>query len=481
MVWGLIAINPMVSVEAFYQYDWEPTDLNSGGTYMSGFDGFEAVETYGGSNSFLLGTSNDTGPTETLPVLGLPVPLEACEAMNGGTGPRTFTCQTDAFQAVPSIRPDEPDDKDGDWGISLRTVIPQLNDTELAFHYARYTSHTPRTRISLGNFPALAELGFEDPQFDAAMPVPYTPDGVAQIAQELAANGLCNPVDCASVADALSLHWPLRTAYTQFYYPEKDIDLYGLSWSTSTPITGTALAGEIVYQQDVAAQIHSADNLWAAANPTVTSPDCNVGPTTQVGPVRLPCAPLALRSGPVDEMVIYRDTYQLTLSAVQMFPSGPLNSDTWSLGIEASWIHIDDLPDTTSDASFCVMRPDQRASRDDVVLLAVAGTRIFQCDDSQYAYVDDNSWGYRAFAAATWNGVFGALSVTPRIMYKDDVDGNSTQGVFIEGRKELIAGLRTSFLSSASVDISYRTFWGAGNNNLINDRDYLDVVFKYEF
>ena len=83
--------------------------------------------------------------------------------------------------------------------------------------------------------------------------------------------------------------------------------------------------------------------------------------------------------------------------------------------------------------------------------------------------------------AATWSGVFGALSVTPRIMFKDDVDGNSIMGTFIEGRQELAVGVLTSFLTSASLDVSYRAFWGAGNNNLINDRDYLDVVFKYEF
>ena len=61
------------------------------------------------------------------------------------------------------------------------------------------------------------------------------------------------------------------------------------------------------------------------------------------------------------------------------------------------------------------------------------------------------------------------------------MDGYAPIGQFIEGRKEFSVGLRTSFLRSMSVDVSYTSFWGAGRNNLIRDRDYLDLVFKYEF
>ena len=171
---------------------------------------------------------------------------------------------------------------------------------------------------------------------------------------------------------------------------------------------------------------------------------------------------------------------QTTFSAIQLLP-GLLGADSWSIGIEASWLHISDLPDTPDSSAFCAARPDQRAPRDEVTLLLVPGTQFAECDASTYAYVDENAWGYRLFAGAQWNGVLGALGVAPRLIFKDDVDGNASSGQLIEGRKELRLGLTTSFLRSASVDLSYATFWGAGVNNLINDRDFVDLVFKYEF
>ncbi len=481
MVWGLVALTPLVSVEAFYQYDWEPSELSSSGAYLTSYDNLEGASSYGGRNSFLSGDSNDTGPADTLAVLGLDATEEDCRAMNGGRGPRSFTCLTDAFTAVPGARPQDPDDTSGDWGISIRTVIPQLNDTELAFHFAEYTSHIPIIGVQLADFPGLAELGFTDPQFGTAMPVPYTPEGLDQITRELLVNGLCSPGDCSAATTLLGLHWPLRTAETQPYYPDDRIKLYGLSWATTTIATGTALAGEIVHKQDLPLQVHSGEILWGAANPTVSSPECNVGRTVSIGPIPVPCAPLELRQAPVDDLLKQLDSTQVTLSATQLFPSGFLGSDVWSLGLEASWIYLHDMPDGPPDATHCVTRPDRRPGRDEIVTLTVPGTRIFECDSGQDIFLTEDAWGFRLFGLATWSGVFGEFSLTPHVVYKNDVDGYSPYATLIEGREELTVGLTTSFLSSASVDISYRTFWGAGSNNLVNDRDYLDLVIKYEF
>ncbi len=84
-------------------------------------------------------------------------------------------------------------------------------------------------------------------------------------------------------------------------------------------------------------------------------------------------------------------------------------------------------------------------------------------------------------ATARWSGVFGALGVSPRIVFSDDVDGYAPFSQFIEGRRAVTLGLNTSFLSSTSVDISYHNFWGGGKNNFRADRGYLDLVLKYIF
>ncbi len=481
MAWGLVALTPLISVEGFYVYDWEASELTSSGAFLASYDNLEGADSYGGVNSFLAGEANDTGASDTLAVAGLVVPDGACDAMNGGRGPRNFTCETEAFTAVPGGRADRPDEDHGDWGLSIRTVIPQLNDTEFAFHYARYTSHFPIAGVQLGDFPALAETGFVDPQFGDPMPVPYTPEGIDQIARELLVNDLCTRQECNTAASAMALHWALRTAELQPYYPYDRIEMFGLSWATTTIATGTALAGELVHNQDMPLQVHSGEILWGAVNPTVSSPECNVGRTVSIGPIPVPCAPAELRTGPQDNLMINLDTSQLTLSATQLFPPGLLGSDSWTAGLEASWIHLHKMPDAAPDLSFCVTRPDQRPGRDEIATLTVTGTRIFQCDESSYAYLTDDSWGIRAFVVANWTGVFGELSITPRLLYKNDVEGYSPNGQLIEGREEVSVGVSTSFLRRASVDLSYRAIWGGGTNNLLKDRDYMDLVIKYEF
>jgi hypothetical protein len=308
------------------------------------------------------------------------------------------------------------------------------------------------------------------------MLTPYTPDGVGQVTEELLANGICGPDECARATTLLSTHWGARTAKGEFYYPDEQVDLYGLSWNTTTRKTGTALGGELVYQDDVPVQVHASQILWNFS-PTVASPECNVGDTVN----GVACASLELRQSAKNDLAVFQDTFQLMLSAVQLLPPGILGADSWSLGVEGSWLHIIDLPDKPDSPSFCGLRPDQRPDPSDVTLLAVPGTQFGSCDANKFAYVEESSWGYRALASAHWSGVFGLLGMTPRFIFKDDVAGYAPKGQFVEGRKELTLGLKTSFQRSASMDIAYTAFWGGGENNLLRDRDYLNVVFKYEY
>jgi hypothetical protein len=82
-----------------------------------------------------------------------------------------------------------------------------------------------------------------------------------------------------------------------------------------------------------------------------------------------------------------------------------------------------------------------------------------------------------------FNNAIGAVTLSPRIAWSHDVDGNSPGpgGNFIEDRKAISFGLNADYLKTWSADISYTDFFGAGRYNLLNDRDLVAFNIKYSF
>ena len=90
----------------------------------------------------------------------------------------------------------------------------------------------------------------------------------------------------------------------------------------------------------------------------------------------------------------------------------------------------------------------------------------------------------RIAARADYNNAFGtAWTLSPRIAYYDDINGISPGpgGPFIEGRKQATIGVEANYLNRWSLDVSYTNYFGAGDLNLINDRDFVAFVVKYSF
>jgi hypothetical protein len=98
-------------------------------------------------------------------------------------------------------------------------------------------------------------------------------------------------------------------------------------------------------------------------------------------------------------------------------------------------------------------------------------------------FADPTSWGYRLVTRFQYNNAIGAITLSPRLAWGHDVSGNSPGpgGSFIEDRKAITLGLNFDFQSTWSADISYTDFFGASRYNLINDRDFVAMNFKYSF
>ncbi|HKK16214.1 MAG TPA: DUF1302 family protein, partial [Gammaproteobacteria bacterium] len=71
----------------------------------------------------------------------------------------------------------------------------------------------------------------------------------------------------------------------------------------------------------------------------------------------------------------------------------------------------------------------------------------------------------------------------PRFSWRHDVHGISPGpgGNFIEGNKAVTLGVAASYLNEWVADFSYTNFFGAGSQNLLNDRDFLAFSLSYSF
>jgi hypothetical protein len=103
-------------------------------------------------------------------------------------------------------------------------------------------------------------------------------------------------------------------------------------------------------------------------------------------------------------------------------------------------------------------------------------------EDSRH-FPDATSWGYRLAGRWTYNNVYKAVNLQPRVAWQHDVDGVSPGpgGNFIEGRKAVTLGMTATYKNQWSADISYTDFFGAGDHNQINDRDFMSFNIKYSF
>lgn len=224
---GLIPVNMLyvsqsvsdrLSMEAFYQLDWEQTILDNCGTFF----GSDVVQN-GCDNNYHVGN----------PAIA---PLQPVAAAFG----QGFDVTSEGV-VLPRGRDREAGDS-GQFGLALRW----LGDaTEYGAYFMNYHSRTPNVSTqSAGLGTALA-----------------LPSIIGT------ANGIV-PGSGAGLAQSVML------GNGQYYleYPE-DIRLYGLSFSTTLP-TGTAFSGEISYRPNAPLQINTADVTRAILNPIApgTSP-----------------------------------------------------------------------------------------------------------------------------------------------------------------------------------------------------------------
>ena len=249
-------------------------------------------------------------------------------------------------------------------------------------------------------------------------------------------------------------------------YPE-DIRLFGVSFNTQLEGSGVALQGELSYRPNAPFQIDDVELLFAGLSPlNALIPAPYQRFVSQLG-----------QYGPGQEIrgwERHKQT-QFQMTATKLFgPNNFLGADQIAVVGEVGF-NKTQLPDNLR---FQGDGTDTGGGYD--VLTGAGRNPITQVK----GFPTDFSWGYRIAARADYNNAFGsAFTVSPRIAFNHDVHGITPGpgGSFIEGRKSVTLGAEATYLNNLGIDLSYTSFFGAGDLNLIGDRDFVSVAVKYSF
>jgi len=431
---GLIPVNMFyvsqsltdnLSAEAFYQIEWDQTVVDNCGTFFAQPD----VVADGCTDNHRLLNSSRT----------LSAGAQGLLAANGVNFNE---------EGVLVPRGADRDARDsGQWGTAFRYFAEPL-DTEFGAYFMNYHSRAPI----------------------------YSATGAP-----LSAYGALGP------GGALT---PLRVAGQSQYFMEypEDIQLYGLSFSTTLP-TGTAWSGEVSYRPNAPVQLNTTDILYSALTPLPGRQNVSLLQGTpgqdQHGYRRKEITQFqttfthffdqvmgASRMTLVGELGVthvggLENSSELRYGRDPVFGPGPLPGN---LGNTAGPVFGAGLSST------CV------ALNKGTLNGAGAGTSPENvskyCEDD--GFVTSTSWGYRARAIWDYNDVFAGVNLKPSVSWSHDVDGYGPNGLFTEGAKAVSLGLEAEYQNAYTANLAVTEFFG-GKYNTSVDRDFVSLSFGMNF
>lgn len=433
---GLIPVNMFyvsqsltenLSMEAFYQLEWDQSVADNCGTFFAQPD--------------IVADGCDNNLAVLSPALAGLAPF---------AGPLAYSTTSEGV-IVP--RGGDRDARDGgQWGTALRYFFEPL-DTEFGAYFMNYHSRTP----------VFSATG-ADPAVYAAVPGILAGAG-ATINFVCGGNAACIQQTTGGLAAATI------AGNSQYFmeYPE-DIRLYGMSFSTTLP-TGTAWAGELSFRPNAPVQINTTDILYAGVK--------NLGGT--FGNASL------LNGVPGQDLHGYnrKDITQFQTTFTH-FIDQVMGASRLTLVGEIGVVHIGGLEDSSEvrygrdpiygPGPLPATGPFNTCSQ---ILNGGTGENFSKyCEDDGFA--TSTSWGYRARAIWDYPDVFAGVNLRPSVSWSHDVDGYGPNGLFNEGNKAVSLGLDAEYQNTYTASLAYTDFFGGKYNTSI-DRDFLALSVGVNF
>ena len=492
-----------LSTQLVYLFDWHEDIIEPTGAYFSTND----VAGAGGSKVVLgYGGLSDQGVNFT--------PLGGSLISN--------------FQSIPRT-PDQRPDQTGQWGINFKLYLPDLGQgTQLGFYFLNYTSRLPvvsvqtGTQAGFGNaFGAVNAVAGAAQALAAGLPFAAAVATGAAVGEQRAAqlggnmsaatateyatigaNTLLAGGSVNNQASNLAANEYAKTQGVVEQFPQ-DIRMLGLSFNTEIGATGTALQGEVAYRHNVPLQLNVPELIYASLSPFETGiaqllGEPLTGPGNCVPASATPitgCNQYGLyKLGQTVQGYELKDTYHFDVTATQVF-ANVLKASQAVLIVEAGADYVPGLEDryTGGPQGFGLLYDGPGANLSGNPNLggypefpAVNGHCVlpgFQCVEPASAFPTSFAWGYVVAGRLEYDNVIGDWNLLPHATWSQDLSGVSPGpgGTFISGRYASTVGLTASVRQRWELDVSYTHYGGAGQYNLLGDRDFLAASVKFSF
>ena len=483
-----IDVTPDLSAEIFYQLKWEEFKLDPQGTLFG----------------------NDT--------IGRGTPFLDGERLIGTSG-LISSVPENAPQGIGFDIPHESDQlarDDGQWGVALRYYAADLNGTEFGLFFLNYHSRLPLFSIRAGNDDDSIGLG------TAAAGVLADPNSRQSRMLAALADPAVFGIDCATVnagsvdpfANSGLCNLPflsdIGTMHYRLEYPE-DIKKFGASFNTYlSQGGGIALQGEVSYTKDQPLQINSSEVFLAGFDGGGVSSEFGITGTTNAATGNVGTQGSGAFDGQLSQIrnngenaIISGferfDVVQLQTTATKVwgpnkFVSGVMQADQLLLIAEVGGMRVRNMPDS---GTLALAGPATTRFADRTIIgggfdgqtMAAAFDTFAGPFNPVLNTAEVNklasrfSWGYSALAVFDYNDAFAGINLQSKIALQHDVQGNSPAPIanWVEDRKSITLALAGKYIGKWQSELSYTNFFGAGEENLINDRDFISFNVSYSF
>ncbi len=240
-------------------------------------------------------------------------------------------------------------------------------------------------------------------------------------------------------------------------YPE-DIHLFGASFNGVGP-WGFALQGEVSYKPNQPLELDDVEQSLA-----------DLGAPSQIDPVAGQTLGNQYIRGWRRHQVSLWD-----LSTTKILPpNATLRYDELLILFEAGLVRVHDLESND----------ELRYEGPGTFLPGDAAAAAQQGVPVQHGgFATATSYGLNLLVRASYNNVMSGLQCNPGLRWTQGLHGTTPAPLldFVEDATLLNPGVQFVYNNNASLDLGYTRFFGAGQSNLLRDRDFVSLDFKYSF
>ncbi|HEX4944643.1 MAG TPA: DUF1302 domain-containing protein [Usitatibacteraceae bacterium] len=436
-LWANQELTKNASLEGFYLTNHDKIRIDPRGTYFSNNDfasddSDRVIITFGRRR-------DQTSPPSN--------PIPAATPQIGSVASALYGPFDPAASIWAPRSPDRNPSDHGQWGLAMRYLAGELNNTEFGLYYMNYHSRIPLF------------------------------------------SGIKGTV--TSVLTGGPLAAPTGQTGTATYFAEfpENIRLFGVSFNTAGP-AGIALQGEYSYRSNQPVQYSTPELLLAALG----------APNLITGFTQIPGAPAGATAAALVPNGTYLQGYQrLKMSQFQMTgtKSQPnvLGAEQLVIVGEAGVTYFHNLPTNVKFNGPAVYLP--------AAPLAALLPSVAAFSNQTEGFLTSVSWGYRLVGRLEYNNALLGGNLSPRLAWSHDVNGVGP--TFNQGIKSLSIGASWEYQRKWLVDAQYtgytggRTYCGTdvpptgsvvtpgqsanycSSANPLKDRDFFSVSVSYSF